>query len=824
MPIPADPKLDSPTSSRAAEEYLNAAFKLINSVPPAVIGPVLDSFVTIALRGLTPKSGLTFQQTVQADEGLLKELNTLLSPLGHSFRNGTDARYAYEYSREATSAGIVPVYRDAKTGEIYIALICNSRNSDMWNWSAGYTEAPQAKWRGRLESVKDKDIHYDRDAIKKSATRTMEILLEQAGGDWSKVKYDGRAFTEGFERDGIVLPPMDVNSFETARREAEEEMGIDVNQFPNRKVFLISTDNTVGISQGDAPGQTSNRSHQFLVFLGDLDQKPELKPGSDVVIAEWVNVSAILRKSPTEYFAHGKPLCIYMLRGIELGLKDLWTYLLEQSSSYSSKYSEKLLVRFSAPENMVLNIEAFYEKHKMKGAGVPYLLRFLSDGLPAKTYTGKQSHRQLTRMLELARSLVYEELDPGVFTRRIKEQLSNLDKVFPNSVERANGLFPLNYYDDILSFYEQLPDGAGKAAESQANPKQHALTLKLLDGTIYADFYRIFMELNEEYGPGGDYGKQCLDDPHFIRCRYPNIFTRRQVAFSPGYSLDKCFQDKEHVPGKIPEGMYPAAKIPSSEGEEGKCVVLGEGPFEHTFLALLARLAEQDVNVLVAVGPTEEKGKEKYFNYMRGAERISVAEYMLFANGVTDIPQTFKDIKPGEVSLEFYRHVDPFSEKVFYIMHVPNWKDIGLPVFTEKDKCILAYDAEYGGNRFYHCSAGVGRSVAMVMAQMAYEFIFKKNLKPDEVVKEYQNILRNIKTVKPRAGEWHQLILALGIAEEMHAYMSPLLAAKVRPAPDMHPVVSRRRSSGVLFQDPLLKPDEPASVCLGKKPERMTST
>ncbi len=397
----------------------------------------IESFSTMLLRGFVPMSGMTVQQHIPAHPEHLEQLNALTKKKD-AYKNGTDGRYVYQFPREATSAGIIPAYRNNKTGDIYVALICNKRNLEMYNWSAGYTEAPLPGWRGKLLSDEKQEIYYNRAKVKDSATSTMAKVLEEADFDWTKVDYDHTRFEKEFKADGVALPKIDINSFHTASRECIEEINLDLNQFPNRKTFLVSHDNTVGISQGDAPGQTSNRSHQYLVFLGNLDNHPEIKPGDDVAIADWVNVSEIARKSPTEYFANDKPLCVYMLRGIEMGLKDLWNHLLEQASTRVSRYSGKAIARFSNPENMLAEIDGFCEKHniKIEGTNIALFMQYLSGDLPFKTYTGKSAQQILNCMLETADYLLSPQLKPENFVADMAKILLPLEaqtKVYSKS-------------------------------------------------------------------------------------------------------------------------------------------------------------------------------------------------------------------------------------------------------------------------------------------------------------------------------------------------------------------------------------------------------
>ena len=388
----------------------------------------IESFSTLLLRGFVPMSGMTVQQHIPADPSQLGRLNKLTNKKD-AYKNGTDACYVYQFAREATSGGIIPVYRNKTTDAIYVALICNKRNLEMYNWSAGYAEAPLPGWRGKLQSDRGQEIYYNRVKIKDSATNTMKKALEAAEGDWTRVDYDYKQFEEGFKSDGVLLPKIDINSLHTASRECIEEINLDLSQFPQRKTFLISYDNTVGISQGDAPGQTSNRSHQYMVYLGEFDEHPAIKPADDVAIADWINVSDIQRKNSMDYFVNEKPLCIYMLRGFELGLKDLWHFLLQQASMQVSRYGGKSITRFSSPENVVAEIERFSDKHgiNLEGTSIARFLQSLLGDLPSKTYTGKCAQPILKCLLRTAEHLMGPKLNPETFVKDMTELLAPLD-------------------------------------------------------------------------------------------------------------------------------------------------------------------------------------------------------------------------------------------------------------------------------------------------------------------------------------------------------------------------------------------------------------
>ena len=292
----------------------------------------------------------------------------------------------------------------------------------MYNWSAGYSEIYPPRWN---EQYKGQDTRYDRAKIVEIAKSFMNKRLDAAGGDWTKVTYDSGLLGKEFKDAGFALPRIDFNSEDTASRELKEETCLDTARFSTKKRFLISYDNTFGISQGDAPGQTGNRNHQYLDYLGALDTRPEFKGSDDVAIAEWINISDIQRRSPTEYTANGKPLSIYMLRGLESGIKMLWSHLLQEASRYESKLTGKCLTRFSAPENLATEIELFCARHAItiaEDSNLFLFMRRLAGDLPFQTYTGKTSQHILNCMLKVATYMKEPKLTPECF-------LENMDRI-----------------------------------------------------------------------------------------------------------------------------------------------------------------------------------------------------------------------------------------------------------------------------------------------------------------------------------------------------------------------------------------------------------
>lgn len=379
----------------------------------------IETCCSILLDNLVPMSGITIQQHIPIDTKHLVKFHDLIQKNNIS-KKVADAHYVYKYPREATSAGILPAYRDNKTGDIYIVLICNKRNLTMYNWSAGYSEVYPPPWKNRY---KNQEIYFDREKVLNIAKKFMLKTLEQVDHDWTKVIYDYALLEKEFQTEN--MPAIDFNSLHTAVREGNEEINLDLTQFPDKKSMLIHYDNTLGISQSDAPGQMNNRSHQYLVYLGSLDKAPDIGPGDDVAIAEWVKVSDIMRASSIEYCAGGKPLSIYMLRGLELGLKQLWSHLIEEASTL--KLPGKI-ARFSNGENLLAEIYFICQQYHIQiDENLKLYLDYLAGHLPGKTLTGKTAQYVLNCTLQIANYLTNPVSSKDTFLSELNKILFNFE-------------------------------------------------------------------------------------------------------------------------------------------------------------------------------------------------------------------------------------------------------------------------------------------------------------------------------------------------------------------------------------------------------------
>lgn len=208
----------------------------------------------------------------------------------------------------------------------------------------------------------------------------------------------------------------------------------------------------------------------------------------------------------------------------------------------------------------------------------------------------------------------------------------------------------------------------------------------------------------------------------------------------------------------------PAAKINTSSN---RFDVLSEGPTEDNFPELLKKLRNIKISTLVAVG--EAQNGDKFYNYISQSQQITFEDFYINSikgdNNV--IPEELLKAAK-ETKFRFSRYSSKESGD-FYVLHIPNWEDFGLPTLTDADKIVLGYFFEFGPDACYHCSAGQGRSVALMQAKMFYKNLYKTNDKVSEadVVNYFQNSLEVIKSVKPNAvNATEQALFSPGLAED----------------------------------------------------------
>ncbi len=225
---------------------------------------------------------------------------------------------------------------------------------------------------------------------------------------------------------------------------------------------------------------------------------------------------------------------------------------------------------------------------------------------------------------------------------------------------------------------------------------------------------------------------------NYVTGRYPaNVFTVEQAEFKG----------------------YPAAKISTGD-------VIAEGPTQESNELLLNCLLTQKIDIIFAVGKPSESGdgeiREKYFTYFSSQNLIHSSEFFRKLEPLINFENYFEDSQ-----------IKIYSERNFFVIHLPNWPDHGLPDFTVSDKKLLAliflWMIKNNKRACFHCSAGIGRSPALLFAKLLFEKALEN---PADLtnLKLMEQLLRDIKNVKPGAGEWWQILAAMGLVEDLLIY------------------------------------------------------
>lgn len=247
----------------------------------------------------------------------------------------------------------------------------------------------------------------------------------------------------------------------------------------------------------------------------------------------------------------------------------------------------------------------------------------------------------------------------------------------------------------------------------------------------------------------------------FLACRYPrDIYTKRQDGFSITDACPSSFLiPRTH---ELPKDIYPGVKINNQ-------FALGEGPFSTNWPTLLDRLKAQKIQVVVGVGEPTQNGIDKFYPYMNESRSVDIDARTYFLKTTQLNPEDMPEFGKTNICFYRYEHTDGTD---FYLMHIPLWPDHDLSRFDVNDKKILAFDALHGAPRFVHCSAGVGRSVTVMLMQWLCKFISdaKDSLSEEKFLDEFEKALREIKSLKPGAGNEsaHLCLEALGLADDLY--------------------------------------------------------
>lgn len=279
-------------------------------------------------------------------------------------------------------------------------------------------------------------------------------------------------------------------------------------------------------------------------------------------------------------------------------------------------------------------------------------------------------------------------------------------------------------------------------------------TIKVLKSlpAPYSLFHDDFIEVKQKFCTENLYPLDYEENgENYISCRYNNVFTLRQDPFS--------LSNEQHLD-------YPAASITMSDNQFN---VLAEGPSLTNLNRLLFGLNQMKVNTLVAVGLPFE-GREKYYNYMNDATKISAA---VFFEAIAPSVQINNELT-GDTNFEFYQYSSK-EHGFFYVLHVPNWEDHGFPIFNPSDKAVLAQFFQLRINSCFHCSAGIGRSVALLLAKMVFNNIDNNWNNIEDARQLLKDTFIKIKQIKPGAGEAHQYLIVPGLVEDIYQILAPQL-------------------------------------------------
>jgi|GEM_PF-6066474 len=360
---------------------------------------------------------------------------------------------------------------------------------------------------------------------------------------------------------------------------------------------------------------------------------------------------------------------------------------------------------------------------------------------------------------------------PFISRKGLNKILAQLEEIALITAEEKQAVLGQYAIAPILAFdsrYERIyPAEYLTLAEAVQRKMTESESVNISD-PLYQQLYDEFYKLDKKVK--AETSDILFHEPY----RYKDIKTVKQAEFE----------------------FYPAAKI-TMKGDENKFDVIAEGPKMDDLekLHLLKSLKKLNINVLIAVGEPQENGKEKFYNYMEDddySKKISITE---FFDKIADshgkkisITELFNKIAGSQphfaeqnlqnlcTNFKFYRYQSP-KEGEFYIMHVPSWQDHGMPALSQADKFILGCFFELEINSLFHCSAGVGRSVALLAVKRFYNLFKQADISIDEeqIVEFFKETVARIKAVKPLAGEFCQLLTVPGLAEDIYALVGSKL-------------------------------------------------
>lgn len=254
---------------------------------------------------------------------------------------------------------------------------------------------------------------------------------------------------------------------------------------------------------------------------------------------------------------------------------------------------------------------------------------------------------------------------------------------------------------------------------------------------VLQDFFQVFLQIHNQFVDIQTlYPRQ---EGNYVTGRYPgNVFTVQQAEF---------------------EG-YPAAKISTGD-------VIAEGPTEENYQLLLDKLLTQKIDIIFAVGKPDEiidgKIREKFFTYFSPEEQVHSITFFKHLDPSANFESNLgNDFEESQIKI--------YSKQNFFVIHLPNWPDHDLPNFTMLDKqfltLILLSMIRHHKSACFHCSAGIGRSPALLFTKLLFEKA-RENSASLINLELMGKLLIDIKNVKPAAGEWQQILAAVGLVEDL---------------------------------------------------------
>lgn len=390
----------------------------------------------------TPRNGMTTPQNISTNSTTVNQIHQLVNH-AHPLTNPITARYIYQEPRSTNSAGMVPIYRDPK-GELYLGLVCEKNTPFVLNWASVNARSVPPNCHLQTANGTRLPERHSISSIQQSTFRALKELLNHSGGDWAKAELTTFELLEKLHAKGHDTSHYDINSEHTALRACSEQLGLNLQHYPNRKMQIISSTNSISVSAPQLSEQASNHHHQYLIYLGQLEYQPTLKPANDLESANWVRVSDIKRVNPTYYEVDKKILCVSIISGLETGLRQLWEYLLQECSGQQSTITGNKFQTFGSISHFVGVIENYYTENQLPiDQNLKLMLQSLGNSMPDKSYMGFKAHKILTSMLTIANCWM-SDFPNHLITDELVNDLTNSTKGGDPRLFSSNTVKPTN--------------------------------------------------------------------------------------------------------------------------------------------------------------------------------------------------------------------------------------------------------------------------------------------------------------------------------------------------------------------------------------------